>query len=882
MSGARRVFKIVLISAASVVGLLLLIIALVAVFLPREAIRAAAQEQAADFVNRPVRIGDVGLALFPSIGVDVSGIAIENDPALSDEPIISIDRVVVSVGIWPLIASREVHVGEVAILRPRIAIVVAEDGTSNLDDLMVETPAEPEPEPDEEITSEPSALPVGVQLERFRIVDGAVSFVDRQGDVSLSIGSINETLALSIDADASTIAAVGHLTLDRIAAETADQGIGPLDVAVGHDVSLDLAADTVAFAVDLDLAGIPMTASGTVDALSTAPDVTVALETGRIELARLLDQLTLPADHPLAGTRAGGAITLAAHAHVVPDAMGPDRPLDVNARLVLDDLSLNHPDMPEALDRLAGEIVVTPTSAEIRDLAIRAGQTSIDVGAQLDAWQSGDPQLAQATVTGSVVLDEIADIVELPESTSVGGTTSFRFNASGPINDPLDMDVSGRITLSDISASTPDLPVPVSRLAGAVDITKSRISIADIGVWLGRSEIHLAEVSVSDYLAFAMPDEYSGRTPRVAFTVRGPLLDLDEFMPPTEEVEETPPLADTAVVIPPMELPAVVIEGAVRIDRIVMLEAEFTDLRVDMGMRDNRASIDGRAGAFDGSAAFRGRFDLSSPEAASYAFRWNIESVQANSMVGTFTDFEDRLYGSAFTSGSVDGSGNTYGDIKRNLTLDTDFRAGNGYLNNWEVVQKTSAKIAQGVDRVKSGWGTSAVRRMGLGTDRFDYGQLDGDASLRSEVLTLENIGLVASDQNWRTNGTISSAFDTVSALDIRTELTFSPDITLELANAAASAVSLATPVTGAEIARYLDPPNRLRVTVPIRGTTVEPDVGLPDLLTPLRNAATNAAREKLQQVRQEAEQEVREQVEERTEEVVEEASKRLRGLLGR
>ena len=93
MSGPRRVFRIVLISAASVVGLLLLIIALVAVFLPREAIRAAAQEQAANFVNRPVRIGDVGLALFPSIGVDISGIAIVNDPALSDEPIISIDRV---------------------------------------------------------------------------------------------------------------------------------------------------------------------------------------------------------------------------------------------------------------------------------------------------------------------------------------------------------------------------------------------------------------------------------------------------------------------------------------------------------------------------------------------------------------------------------------------------------------------------------------------------------------------------------------------------------------------------------------------------------------------------------------------------------------------
>jgi uncharacterized protein YjbJ (UPF0337 family) len=170
---------------------------------------------------------------------------------------------------------------------------------------------------------------------------------------------------------------------------------------------------------------------------------------------------------------------------------------------------------------------------------------------------------------------------------------------------------------------------------------------------------------------------------------------------------------------------------------------------------------------------------------------------------------------------------------------------------------------------------------------------MDGGVGVAKQTMNVNDVGLIANDQEWRTNGTVGTVFDSIMALDILTELTFSEDITRRLAEGAASALSLATPVSADDIMAHLDPPNHLRVTMPIRGTSTEPDVGLPNLLEPFRNAAENAIRAKIGAVRDQAEQEVRERVDEARDqaeeavreqagEAVDDATERIRGVFGR
>ena len=864
MASSGRMLKLLLAIAGGLVGIALLAAVLLALLLPRDAIRDYTVKQAGRYLDRPLHVGDIGLALFPHVGAEVTDISIGSHPRLTDEPFLSIDRLVVSVGIWRLIARREVHVTEATVENPRVVYAVGVDGTSSLDGLLKEVPEEAAPK-----EAGSAAMPVAIQLDGFRIVGGSVSYDDRQAGRSARIASIDQRLSLAMDAAANRVVALGELALAGIEASLGENGVGPIDVSLDHDVFVSLAADTAAFDLALNVAGIPMKSRGTVGAMRTKPDVTASLQTGRIEIAQLLERLRLPPDHQLAKMRAGGAATLSAHIHAVIDSTASPAPLALDALLVLDEISLNHPDLPKALDRLSGVIAVTRDSVVVRGLSIRAGGSSIDTDAQVAGWQTTTPELARADVKGTVLLGELADVVELPDSAVVGGTISFRLAASGPVHDPLKMNVDGRISLANVSAASPDLPVPVTRLDGALDITSRRISIGDIGLWIGSSELHLAETSVTDYLGL-VADQPGGRTPRVRFALRSPILSLDELIP------ESPPYVDDDVVIPAIALPPMVVDGTVRIDRILYARTACTDLRAVATVRGSRAEVEGTAIAFAGTAAFGGGLDLSTPDRARYSGRWDVKQVQADALVSTFTDHDGRLHGTAFTSGGVDGSGNTWRDVKRNLTMSASFRAGNGYLNNWEVVKRTSAQVAQAIDRVRPGLGAGTVQRMGLGGERFTYGQLDGGASLESEVLHLSDIGVRASEQDWRIDGTIGSAFDTVSALDLSAHLTFSEEISRELAAAAAGAISLATPVTGEEIARHLEPANRLRIALPVRGTTAAPDVGTPDLMAPYRRAAENAVRAKAQQVRQQAEKEVGEQATE----AVDQAKKRLRGIL--
>jgi hypothetical protein len=905
MPGPKRVLRIALISVGSFVGLIVMLIVLLAVFFPSDQVREIIHEQAGTYIARPVHVGDIGLALWPNIGVNVSDIVVENDPALSDAPLFSVDKIVLAVRVLPLLLDRQLFVKRITIDRPVINMVVDESGTSSIDNLLIEQPAEAEVVITDTVVAEEAGPAFGLVVEEFAIKDASLSYEDRQQDMRAKIGAFNQTLSLDIAPSGDLIDASGTFAIDGVETEQAGQGFGPTSFSGAYEALVDVASDSVSYGLDFNLAGIPLGLSGRVHTMSTIPDVIADIQIGRIEIASLIDQLTLPDDSQLAQMEATGALSFAAKVHAVIDTIGEQRPIEVDGQLVLDGIGLNHPDLPKSLDDLSGEILITTNTVDIRNLVLQAGATNVSVAATLNGWQGDDPHLEQSNINATVVLDELGDIVELPEGTSVGGTVKVAVTASGPVSDPLAMRLRGGVDLIDIAANSPDLPLPISKLAGSITLTLEEITIPDIGVWIGSSEIHLADVSVKDFLALASPDEYPGKTARVGFEVRGPLLDLDEMFPVDEDVPvDTSVLADTTILIPGLELPPVVVNGKIRIDRIVSTGAEFTDVGVDLGVRNNRVTVDGGLTAFEGSVKFDGRLDVSTPEVPRFAFSWDVSSVQANAMASTLSGFDDRIYGTAFVDGSISGSGSTYGDIKRTLVMDTRFRAGNGYLNNWEVVQKTGPKIAGGIDKVKAGWGTAAVSRMGLSSDRFEFGQLDGAASLRNETLTLTDIGLIASDQEWRTNGVIRSAFDEVGELDIRTELTFSEDITLQLADASAGVMSLAVPVSGNDIMPYLKPPNHLQVVMPIKGTTVEPDIGFPNLLTPLRRAAENAVRAKLGQARSQATAEARRRAEqaeaeaqrvadqakreaeekarEAAKKAASEATKRVRGLLGR
>ena len=859
----NRPLKIILWILGSLVGLVLLAIVLAYLFFPSEKVRRMAEEKASSALNRRTTIEEVSLSLWP-LGVKATGVTIANDPEFGDEPLFSLERLVVAVNTSQLLFHWTVQVDEVLIERPRISLSIREDGRSNFADLFARKEEAAPPD------TTPVTLPTALRLKQVRLVDGRVSYRDAQAGFEAGLDSLNETVRLDIDRDLRAVAADGRLEIGSVRIASGGQAIGPLALQVDHHTLTDLPSDSTAYRVGVNLGGLQLTFVGRVREMSTRPDVLVDLVTEELDVPSILKNIPASASPALARTHATGRILLKLHLHTVIDTTLAKPPLTLNGRIALRDISLRNPDLPKAIDSIGGDIAFTEDSISIRDLIVRASQTNISVNALLHGWQTDAPILDHATLEANLRLDELADIVALPESTAVGGRVGVRLRASGPVKTPMEMDVRGEVALNDVRVETPLLKVPIRRINGEVEISRDLVSIRDIGVWAGQSEIHLEQTRLANYLSLALPEAKPAGARKAApkasasFTVRAPLLNVDELI----DIQlDTSALADTTVLFALSPFPPIDVSGQIQVGRLIIYKLALTNLRSTVQLAGQRGSLNAGLDAYTGHLDGGGWVDVSDTSDVRYAWNWDAREVEANDFLTALTRYKDRFHGKVTTNGQMEGHGNTYGEFKQNLNGEFRGRAGDGYLRNWPVVQRVSVNVASGVDRIRSGWGTTAVGRMGIDRDTVYYGGLDGVFRIREGKLIVENVGFVVKEQNWRTDGWISLS----GPMELTTQLTFSEPLTLDLAEGAVAAVSAITAgraeISTADLAAALEPPNRLRVSMPIRGTASNPDVGMPDLLEPFQGAARKAIAERASQVR---------------ERVIDEAKERVRSLFRR
>ncbi len=187
MAARNRILKGILIAAGALAGIVVLAIILLVVFFPTERIRAFAEAQAETYIDRPVTIGNIGVAFWPYLGARIDGVTIGNDPELTSEPLFSLGRIVVSVDLWKLITHRELRIREVLIDKPRATVIIDEDGRSSLDGLFVE-----QPEIEVDTTEQVMGIPIALLVDRFRISDARIHYLDKQSDTELLIDGLSE------------------------------------------------------------------------------------------------------------------------------------------------------------------------------------------------------------------------------------------------------------------------------------------------------------------------------------------------------------------------------------------------------------------------------------------------------------------------------------------------------------------------------------------------------------------------------------------------------------------------------------------------------------------------------------------------------------------
>jgi AsmA protein len=272
--------------------------------------------------------GELGLSIFPNIGLTLNSASLSNAPGFGDAPFAEVGEVAIQVKLMPLL-SNQLEMETTRLIGLKVNLARDDAGHGNWEDLVGDDRhKDDKPDRDGDRHGGGEGL-AGLAIGGIEIRDAAITWDDRQNKQRYAIENLDLTtgaigggrpvdLVLGFDVDsnepemAGKIELSGQVTVDQGASTVAIAGTelkvdlkgaglpgGAFDAILTADVMANLLKQTASLG-NLKLATLGIQASGKVDAtqINDAPKLNGQLAVAQFDLATLVDRLgiELPAD----------------------------------------------------------------------------------------------------------------------------------------------------------------------------------------------------------------------------------------------------------------------------------------------------------------------------------------------------------------------------------------------------------------------------------------------------------------------------------------------------------------------------------------------------------------------------------------------------------
>lgn len=841
MTRRRRIFLIVTAVIALLVGVGTAVLILA---FPAERVGALAAERVSQALDRDVTIGRARLALFPVPAVALEGVRVErwrnsgererSTATTDDRPLAEIRRIEVRPRLLPLFR-RELIVSGLVIDGPSILVEVEDDA-----------------EPVTERVADGSAGfldDASFDIRRIRVRDARVEYIDRATGTAARLEGVDQDLRLEGVFEAGSLARIGlrgGTVVERLSAELAESlGIPFRDVplTIEHDGVIDLIGRSARVErLVVALGELRLEGDGTVTAWSNpaARRVSLRLASDDADLTGLLALLpdslrSWPAGAD-AGEEWGVADGRASIRAAVEGPLGEGRLPAVDGRLRMEGIALNRgmeailTDLNGTLDFSLEELSADGLTARLLGEPLRLALTVRDTEEmQTTGSLSTRLDLARAVSAGL-----------LPEGWKGRGAPGVDLTFRGPLARPIEMAVDGSVALAGVEIEGPEWPGRLTITGGSIGLAGQEVVGRRLAAEIAGSDATL-DFALADWVPFALGDEEM--PPRLVFESHSTFVDADALFPPDPDVPTYAELffarlagaevngmtaseAAEAAGLRLPEVPPVVMEGQVAIDRLTQRGGEFQDIRVDVGARDRQLELRGADFTMlGGGIHLAGRLGRAPEGVAADSARqpllvdFAVRDVSSDPFFQRFTAFRDHLAGTLGIEGSL------AMELDRNLLPEPvtvhgvgDVSIRGGQLVNWGILRALGGE---------------------LGIAQFDtvaFQDWTGRFELVGSRIVLHETEL----QGGEVGARVAGSFDVSGQLDLAGTLFLPQSLTSRASGTTASAL-----VTAAT-----DESGRVPVGIRFAGTARQPSVSL-DL--------TEAGRLMAERAREEAETRARE-----------------------
>ena len=353
--------------------------------------------------------GDVSLAFFPWLAIEVGHTKLGNAPGFGDKPFAEFDRAKLSVRLLPMLLSREIAVSTAELEALQLNLQVDPRGRSNWEDLLADQ--------DPEAADDPDQKGKAIEVSGVNVSDTTITFEDRKSGDTCVLSDMNMQLGRVSD-DGRPVPANGAFRFDLQPA-----GISG-DVEIDTVLSFDLSESLVLFD--------GLTVEGVIEGIATSP-TRLAFETDGIEVQTENQVVTM---EPLALTLLGIDLQAEVEPLSYAGSVEPVATIQIDAFSPRSLMHLLDIEVPETADPVALSSVIVDAKAAVKSNVVELSGVTIKLD---DTTFDGELSVPRSS-SGTYRFDLSADQIDLnrymePAAEAAGEATG----ESVPVDIPVDL-----------------------------------------------------------------------------------------------------------------------------------------------------------------------------------------------------------------------------------------------------------------------------------------------------------------------------------------------------------------------------------------------------------------------------------------------------------
>ena len=357
--------------------------------------------------------------------------------------------------------------------------------------------------------------------------------------------------------------------------------------------------------------------------------------------------------------------------------------------------------------------------------------------------------------------DVIAKLAEQQIDVSALNLSAMGIEMSGVINvSDLDTEpqVTGQLSSNEFSPKELFAKLGIEAPVTADDTVLSKASMKlALAATPASAALNDLTITLDDtnFTGSASLPSLEGEIPPVRFDFAVDAIDLDRYLPPTSDAEETEDAGDTAAATDPdapIELPTDLmrqldIDGTFRVGNVKISNLTTTNIVVPLKASGGKIALQGieasmYEGKFDGTASV----DVSSDTPA-FGVAMNLGGIQAEPLLGDLMQKDSFLSGGGEVAANITTSGNTVNLITAGLngTFNTAFTDGsiNGINIGYQIRRAKAALTGKSIPDEEKGAVKTDFSSLAVSGNFANGVMTSDDLDMRSPLLRLGGAGMV-------------------------------------------------------------------------------------------------------------------------------------------